>query len=958
MGRLPWPHIAVTAANLPDGRIVTFASNQRTTFPDGTEFTYAGVWNPQTGEHTEINHDSHDMFCGATAMRADGRLMISGGRSASRLASVFDFENDEWVRLENMHDGRWYAASTTLANGSVVTASASIGTGLNTVERYDDAQGWTLLTGVPWNSVATKDFPFNFTAPDGRIFSAGPKGRMHWVDPQGSGQITQTDAVFPGTRTGQSGGVLMFDVGKILFAGGGVSGGGTTNVAHVVDFNDETPVVTPVSSMRFQRRFHNALMLADGHAIMIGGNTSGVAFEDSGTIYSPEMWDPATDTWSELADMSKPRNYHSVALMLPDGRIFSAGGGLSYNEDTNHQDAQIYSPPYLFDADGSPAVRPQIDSAPEIAVPGRRVRVAASAGITRFTLVRMTGTTHAFSSDVRFLEVPFSDLGGGEYDIDLHPNPNVIVPGFWMLFALDAQGTPSIAKTLRIAIPSVPVVANPGTQVTAIGEAVALQIAAVDSDGDVLSFSAAGLPPGLQIDVETGLIAGSPLAAGLFSVSVTASDGGGQGQVSFDWEISGVENSAPQITNPGDQIGMLGEPVDLAIDASDAQGDALSFSATGLPPGLVIDSLTGRITGLPVQLGEFAPDISVSDGNESDSAAFAWEIRELAATASPRSRSNRRGGTWFVWHCRGSVRVKFHLGFRGWIGPQTTGDTGVEHSFAQAGRFTVTVTSTDPGGGVEQISFHQSVHASLTANRPAVSQSLVYEERFGGNDRVWNVNPDNDTVSVFDAVTHEKLAEIPVGESPRCLALAPDGRVWVANKRSSTLSIVGGESLALESSIELPRGAQPHGLAFDPAGGDAFVVCEGSGELLRLDASSGSVLESVGVGANARHVSINSDGSKLYVSRFVTPPVNGESGSDPQPDAGDGGEIVVVSTAAGLQVGASILLETSTRPDGLDSARGVPNYLGPPRFPQMAAMRGWRRSRIISSVGWGGMAMI
>jgi len=926
---LPWPHIAVTAANLPDGRIVTFASNLRTAFPDGPEFTYAGVWDPQTGEHTEINHDSHDMFCGATAMRADGRLMISGGRSASRLASIFDHENDEWIRLEDMHDGRWYAASTTLANGSVVTASASIGTGLNTVERYDDGQGWTLLTGVPWNSVATKDFPFNFVAPDGRIFSAGPEGLMHWVDPQGIGQITQTGAVFPGARTGQSGGVLMYDVGKILFAGGGVTGGGTTNVAHVVDFNDDTPVVSAVEPMRFRRRFHNALMLPDGQAIMIGGNTSGVAFEDSGTIYAPEMWDPATDTWTELADMSIPRNYHSVALMLPDGRVFSAGGGLSYNDATNHQDAQIYSPPYLFDGDGNPASRPQIDTAPDVVLPGRTVSVTASEGISRFTLVRMTGTTHAFSSDVRFLEIPFSEVGVGEYDIELHANPNVIIPGYWMLFALDADGTPSIAKTLRIAIPSVPTIADPGLQTTAIGEPVGLQISADDADGDALVFGAGGLPPGLQIDPDSGLIYGSPLAVGQFPVVVTVGDGTNQAQVQFDWEITGVENSAPQITNPGDQVSVLGIAIDLGIVASDAQGDVLSFSGSDLPPGLVLDSVSGRISGSPTTLGVFSPTISVGDGVENDSTSFYWEIRELAAATALVPGPIEVGGLGSFGIAGGAVGSSFAWDFGDGSALVFTSETSVEHAFSLAGRYTIAVTITGPQGEVEQISFHQSVHNPLNTTSPAVSQSVVYEARVAGNDRVWNVNPDNGSVSVFDATTHEKVGELAVGEAPRCLALDPAGRIWVANKGSSTLSLIGGGSLAVESTISLPRGAQPHGLAIDPASGDAFVVLEGTGELMRIDGATGAVLDSVGVGANPRHLSISSDGSTIYVSRFVTPPVSGESGTDPQPDTGDGGELVVVSTVAGLQIEGTILLETSTRPDGLDSARGVPNYLGP-----------------------------
>ena len=75
------PHIPVSAAVLPDGRLLTFASNQRTTFPVGPEFTYAATWNPATGAFQEFNNASHDMFCGGIAMLADGRVMVNGGRN-------------------------------------------------------------------------------------------------------------------------------------------------------------------------------------------------------------------------------------------------------------------------------------------------------------------------------------------------------------------------------------------------------------------------------------------------------------------------------------------------------------------------------------------------------------------------------------------------------------------------------------------------------------------------------------------------------------------------------------------------------------------------------------------------------------------------------------------------------------------------------------------------------------
>ena len=82
-----------------------------------------------------------------------------------------------------------------------------------------------------------------------------------------------------------------------------------------------------------------------------------------GTILAPEIWNPDTGQWREVADAGAPRNYHSIALLLPDGTVLSAGGGLC-NCNADHQNGQVYSPPYLFNADGTLATRPTISSGP------------------------------------------------------------------------------------------------------------------------------------------------------------------------------------------------------------------------------------------------------------------------------------------------------------------------------------------------------------------------------------------------------------------------------------------------------------------------------------------------------------------------------------------------------------------------------------------------------------------
>ena len=132
--------------------------------------------------------------------------------------------------------------------------------------------------------------------------------------------------------------------------------------------------------------------------------------------------------------------------------------------------------------------------------------------------------------------------------------------------------------------------------------------------------------------------------------------------------------------------------------------------------------------------------------------------------------------------------LRFRWDFGDGTQPVTTTNPNISRRFPQPGRFIVTLTVTDDAGQSSTIMFTQTIHAPLTANKPAVSQSVVYEARNNANDRIWNVNPDNDTVSVFDAVSNQKVREIAVGKNPRSIAIAPNGRIWVTNKKSATIS--------------------------------------------------------------------------------------------------------------------------------------------------------------------------
>jgi O-glycosyl hydrolase len=174
-------------------------------------------------------------------------------------------------------------------------------------------------------------------------------------------------------------------------------------------------------------------------------------------------------------------------------------------------------------------------------------------------------------------------------------------------------------------------VTNPGSQTSTVGTAASLQIQATDSgSGQTLSYSATGLPAGLSISSSTGLISGTPTAAGTSSVTVTATDGtGASGSAAFSWTVNtGTTGNTVTVTNPGSQTGTVGTAASVQVHATDSgSGQTLTYSATGLPAGLSISSSTGLISGTPTTAGTSSVTVTAKDGTgASGTATFSWTI--------------------------------------------------------------------------------------------------------------------------------------------------------------------------------------------------------------------------------------------------------------------------------------------------------------------------------------------
>lgn len=248
-----------------------------------------------------------------------------------------------------------------------------------------------------------------------------------------------------------------------------------------------------------------------------------------------------------------------------------------------------------------------------------------------------------------------------------------------------------------------------------------------------------------------------------------------------------------------------------------------------------------------------------------------------------------------------------------------------KHVFAQPGLYTVTLTARASDGTLSRRTIVQAVATPATARRPNASSSMALESRPGASTRLWVANPDGNSVAVIDTALQARVAEIAVGTSPRSVAIASDGRVWVVNKGDASISILSPTTLAVVRTVLLPRATQPHGLAFAPGGSKAYVVLEATGHLLKLDPTSGASLSAVAVGLHPRHVSVSADGATVLVSRFITPPLPGESTATI--DVSTAGAEVIVVDAAPMTLARTVVLRHSDATDTEIQGAGIPNYL-------------------------------
>jgi hypothetical protein len=242
---------------------------------------------------------------------------------------------------------------------------------------------------------------------------------------------------------------------KVMIIGGAPGKGEAIANVDVVDFTQPSPAYQPAAALNSPRKHPNATLLPDRTVLVTGGSQRDE--EKAEATNHAEIFDPEHPElgWRQLAEASVTRMYHSVALLLPDGRVITASGNPNRGNQVNWEPPdpneelrlEVYSPPYLFRGP-----RPTISTVTTEWRYGQTVTIATpDADTIRWvSLIRPGVTTHSFNTTQRLVDLPITTRGEGMVQVHVTDEPNIAPPGWYMLFLTDHDRVPSVARWVHL----------------------------------------------------------------------------------------------------------------------------------------------------------------------------------------------------------------------------------------------------------------------------------------------------------------------------------------------------------------------------------------------------------------------------------------------------------------------------------------------------------------------------
>jgi hypothetical protein len=447
--------VGANAAVLYTGQVLFYyypASN--------TQNSQAVLLDPVTGAITNVALSvSRDIFCSGLTILSNGKVMVTGGtvetsnsphidNDGTTSTMIFDPGASSWSVGQDMNLARWYPSSVELSDGTVLELSGSDETGKfiqTALESYNSATGkWTVLpNSANLPSTVLQTYPRMSLLPSGKVFLSAPAAQTYLFDP-----VANLWSLVGTTNFGFryfAPHVLLPGQERVLVAGGSLThdngGGAATNTAEVIDLSAAKPAWSYINPMTSARYNENLVLLADGTVLAVGGGGGFGSFTNP--VFTPELFDPKTGLWTVMAPQTIQRTYHSTAVLLPDGRVVSAG---SNNGASGQITYEIFSPPYLFKG-----ARPVIQSVPTSLTYGAKFNIttANASTIVRVALMRPGATTHADDFDQRYVDLTFT-VGSDGIQATAPANSSQAPPGYYMLVIVNSSGVPSVMPFLQL----------------------------------------------------------------------------------------------------------------------------------------------------------------------------------------------------------------------------------------------------------------------------------------------------------------------------------------------------------------------------------------------------------------------------------------------------------------------------------------------------------------------------
>jgi galactose oxidase-like protein/Kelch motif protein len=477
--------VAIHASILPNGKIFYFAGSGYHSSHQNGPFE-ARVRDPVSGSESNISM-SEDLFCAGQAPLPNGNILIAGGTLDYDIAAdncngkwhgldsayEFNWSSQTLTKVASMRHGRWYPTCITLPDGKVMVTGGydEYGDHNRLVEIYDSSAGsWTLKpassggstytvgassastcdgAGSPSYSGASPNlflYPRMHLLPTSNIVVAGMLNTARLWN-RSTGSWSNIGTTLPSYRHYGTSILLPLsnttsEKGKVLIVGGAsptAADPGTT-IVQVLDFNAGNPQIRTVDSIQYGRKYQAPVILPDGMVVIFGGS----AVDKNNPRYVPEMFDPATETWTNLAAASVPRTYHQVSLLLPDGRVWTAGS--TSTRSTWELRTEFFSPPYYS------ASRPGISGDPVVGDYGASITIPTSnaSSVTKATLVKCPDTTHHYDANMRHLTLGKVSSTSTTVTLEAPLNANLAPPGYYYIHIINGSGVPSTAKIIKI----------------------------------------------------------------------------------------------------------------------------------------------------------------------------------------------------------------------------------------------------------------------------------------------------------------------------------------------------------------------------------------------------------------------------------------------------------------------------------------------------------------------------